>query len=192
MQAQNAQYRAAQRQYDILQNRRDLQSLAGALEQLLTAQRTVAEARAAEFRAIADYNNTLAGFQFAKGTIMQYDNVMIGEGALPEAARIRAVDHFRERTKALVMRERPGVEVAPAGVQNIERDPLSEVMPPLTDAPPTVLQMMNNRPSPPPMTPAVTVPAMPASRGSSPPPALLPGFTPGIPQRPAGMPPAPR
>ena len=38
---------------------------------------------AAEARAVADYNTALAIFEFAKGTIQQYNNVTIGEGPLP-------------------------------------------------------------------------------------------------------------
>ena len=39
------------------------------------------------------YNNALAGFEFAKGTIMQHDNVSIAEGPLPHCAQVRAVEH---------------------------------------------------------------------------------------------------
>src|SRR5262249_14908882 len=126
MRAQQAQFDAARQWYDILRSREDLQTKAGALEQLLSAQRTVADARAAEFRAIADYNIALAGFQFTKGSIMNYDNVVIGEGPLPEAAQIRATDHFRERTRAIVTRERDTHVEAPTGSFNIERDPVSD------------------------------------------------------------------
>src|SRR5262249_17806403 len=92
MKTQASHFAASRQWYDILRSREDLQTKAGALEQLLSAQREVADARSAEFRAIADYNIALAAFQFTKGSIMNYDNVVIGEGPLPEAAQIRATD----------------------------------------------------------------------------------------------------
>lgn len=78
----------------------------GTLDFLLEAQRVWADALRDEFSAIVNYNNSLAQFEFAKGTILQHDNVTIVEGALPQCAQVRAVDHFRERSKALVLRER--------------------------------------------------------------------------------------
>src|SRR5207249_4669785 len=65
-----------------------------------------ASALAQEYQAIAAYNNSLAAFEFAKGTIMKHDSVLIGEGPLPKCALVRAVEHERERTAALVLRER--------------------------------------------------------------------------------------
>ena len=37
---------------------------------------------------------------------MQHDNVIIAEGSLPHCAQVRAVEHERRRSKALVLRER--------------------------------------------------------------------------------------
>jgi outer membrane protein TolC len=73
---------------------------------LLDAERQFATALAQEAQAIVSYNNSLAAFEFAKGTIMQHDNVQISEGPLPQCAQARAVVHEEERTKALVARER--------------------------------------------------------------------------------------
>ena len=53
------------------------------------------------------YNSALANWEFAKGTIMAYNNVVISEGALPEAVQVRAVEHERQRSLALTLRERP-------------------------------------------------------------------------------------
>ena len=82
---------------------------------VLDAQRNFADALAAEFTAIVNYNNALAGFHFAKGTILQYDNVQIAEGALPGCAQVRAVEHFRQRDLALPLRERADPAVYQAG-----------------------------------------------------------------------------
>lgn len=85
----------------------------GTLDILLEAQRVWADALKAEYDNIVQYNSTLANFQFAKGTITQHLNVVISEGPLPQCAQIRAVEHERERSKALKLRERPGM-FAPA------------------------------------------------------------------------------
>jgi hypothetical protein len=73
---------------------------------LLTALTNYANALAAEYQFIAQYNIALATFEFDKGTIMQRDNVQIGEGALTDCAAVRAVDHEKERAAALILRER--------------------------------------------------------------------------------------
>jgi hypothetical protein len=82
------------------------------LNLLLESQRFWAEALATEYQAIVTYNNSICGWEFAKATIIQHDNVTISEGPIPVAAQKRAVEHLRERTKAIVLRER----AAPAGV----------------------------------------------------------------------------
>jgi outer membrane protein TolC len=79
----------------------------GTLDILLEAQRNWADSLASEYQAIVNYNNTLASFQFAKGTLMQYDNVVIGEGDLPEPIAVRADDNFRARQASLEKRTRP-------------------------------------------------------------------------------------
>ena len=84
----------------------------GTLDFLLEAQRIWADALRDEFGAIVRYNSALALFEFAKGTIMQHDNVVIAEGPLPKFAQVRAVDHYNERSKALVLRERDLVKPA--------------------------------------------------------------------------------
>lgn len=76
------------------------------LDILLRAQQDFADALRAEFAAIAAYNTGLARFEFAKGTLAQHDNVVVMEGPLPQCAQVRAVDHERERSVGLVMRER--------------------------------------------------------------------------------------
>src|SRR5262249_22023207 len=73
---------------------------------LLEAQRFWATALAAEYQNIYLYNATLARFEFAKGTILLHDNIMINEGPLPECARERAAEYRRQRERALVVAER--------------------------------------------------------------------------------------
>jgi outer membrane protein TolC len=77
----------------------------GTLDILLEAQRFWADALKAEFDNIVAYNNTLASFEFAKGTIQQHNNVVISDGPLPECAQVRAVEHERQRALGLVARQ---------------------------------------------------------------------------------------
>jgi outer membrane protein TolC len=74
---------------------------------MLEAQRFYAAALAAEYNSIRDYNQTLIAWEYAKGTIMQHDNVAINEGALPACVQARAVDHQRERKAAIDIHDRP-------------------------------------------------------------------------------------
>lgn len=130
----------------------------------LTVSQQLAAAVAAEARAVADYNTALAIFEFAKGTIQQYNNVTIGEGPLPPWVSKRAADHIRERTEhALKLREQPvppgtlpvgGHPTAPAGGTNTlanlpsvgnlppfaeKRDPVPEMLPPKLPAEPKLM-----------------------------------------------------
>jgi outer membrane protein TolC len=88
----------------------------GTLDILLEAQRFWADALANEYQAIVQYNNAICGFEFAKGSIMQHDNVYISEGPLPTCAQVRAVEHERQRTAGLVLREREN-PIAPAAMK---------------------------------------------------------------------------
>jgi len=81
---------------------------------LLEAQRRLATAQVKEYEAIANYNVTLARFEWAKGTILQNNNVYMSEGPLPEFVQKRAVEHERERTKAHLLRHRPLPVLHPA------------------------------------------------------------------------------
>ncbi len=77
------------------------------LDQLLEAQRFWANALSQEYLSIRDYNNALATFEFAKGTILARNNIVISEGMLPGFPQKRAVEHIAERNAALPIRERP-------------------------------------------------------------------------------------
>jgi outer membrane protein TolC len=76
------------------------------LDILLTAQSSWATALQGEYLAITNYNQALARFEFAKGTMLEHDNVVISEGPLPQCAQVRAVEHERQRAAAIVVRER--------------------------------------------------------------------------------------
>jgi hypothetical protein len=55
---------------------------------------------------ISRYNSALAKWEYAKGTLLRRNNVVIAEGPLPCCAQVRAVEHERERSKALEIRQR--------------------------------------------------------------------------------------
>jgi hypothetical protein len=99
---------------------------------LLQSQSQWADALRAEYASIVQYNNSLAAFEFQKGTVLRYDNVNIGEGPLPPAAQVRAIDHDKERSHALVLRQREaGVPRMPTtGIPVLGNDatPISAVM----------------------------------------------------------------
>jgi hypothetical protein len=65
------------------------------------------------YSAIVQYNNALATFEFAKGSILAHDSIYITEGPLPRCAQVRAVEHERQRTMAKVLKE-CGPAVQPA------------------------------------------------------------------------------
>jgi outer membrane protein TolC len=140
----------------------------GTLDVLLEAQRFWASALADEFTAIRDYNIVLAGFEFAKGTIMQHDNVIISEGALPACVQKRAVEHLRERSAALELRDHalPTPTCGPGGEHDVNTLPH-----PKDDAVPSLLEMPHAAPPPAtlPDMPGGGVPTMPT--GNSPAPA---------------------
>ena len=74
---------------------------------VLQVQQNTAQAIATEFQTIAQYNQAIAGLEWAKGTIQGYNNVMVGEGALPAHVNKKAADHFAARANALKLREHP-------------------------------------------------------------------------------------
>jgi outer membrane protein TolC len=135
----------------------------GTIDFLLESQRNWANALATEYDNIAQYNKVLAAFEFAKGTLLQYDNVIVSEGGLPRCAQVRAVEHERERSKALVVFEHaqpvahppccPDIEqIAPdvpkdiAGLPALPRD-RAPSLPSLTAAQPPVPEITEPMPN---------------------------------------------
>src|SRR5262249_29843432 len=70
---------------------------------ILEAQRFFSDALSAEYAAITEYNNSLARFEFAKGTMLTHNNIAISDGPLPCCAAEQAVEHHRKRNVALVI-----------------------------------------------------------------------------------------
>jgi outer membrane protein TolC len=126
----------------------------GTLDILLEAQRFWADALANEYSAIVGYQNALCAFEYAKGTILNHDNITIAEGAVPAGIQMRAVEHERERTRALILAERarpvPALAqpMQPAGVINFIPQNSAASLPVLwKDAPP--LKEAGELPAPP-------------------------------------------
>jgi outer membrane protein TolC len=80
------------------------------LIQLLDAQRAFSGSIEAEADALVSYNIVIAGYHLAKGTILQFNNITIGDGPLPAAIGERAADHFAARQAGLKVRERPALQ----------------------------------------------------------------------------------
>ena len=100
-----AEREAYSEQFLLLNALRRTKTTASEQPQLLEALRFWSQSRADEVSLIAQYNSALAGFEYKKGTLPQHDNVTIADGPLPGHAQVRAVEHERERTKAIVVRE---------------------------------------------------------------------------------------
>ncbi len=181
MQAQQAQRLANATQLQARFSAFQAGTTQGTIDVLLEAQRNWADSLASEYTAVVNYNTALAGFQFAKGTILEYDNVNIAESGLPQCVQVRAVEHIRERQKALELRERPNPAVYDAQIQGNC---------PVADAPNTLVGlpvMQNVPPSETPTAPPVYAPANPPG---APAPSAAPGYTPLIPINPPATPPA--
>ena len=100
---------------------------------ILQAQSDFAEALRQEHDAIANYNIAIAGLQYAKGTIMQYNNVQIADGPLPNCVLARAAEHYRQRGEDFVIRERdqlPTAEGPHALPSLLEHQPATPDTPP--------------------------------------------------------------
>ena len=100
---------------------------------ILTAQQQFAAALSSEHLAIANYNIAIAGLQYAKGTLMKYDNIFVADGPLPDQTLVRAVEHERQRTEGLIVRERATL---PSGDGPHPLPSLLEHQPPTPDTPP--------------------------------------------------------
>jgi len=146
---------------------------------VLTAQTQFAQALANEYSAIANYNMSLAAWQYAKGTILQYDNVRISDGPLPNCALVRAREHYKQQGDGFIARERatlPTSDKPPTLPSLLEHAPA-------TNVDPGVLPYMSTTPSMSPRTfdpAAPMLPLGPSTGAVQPnPPSLPAGWMPG-------------
>ncbi|MFL5241856.1 MAG: TolC family protein [Gemmataceae bacterium] len=144
------------------------------IEFLLQAQSAFADALANEYNFIAQYQNALVAWEFAKGTLMQYDNVVIGEGALPTCVQVRAVEHAEERARALVLRERAN----PVPYQPVCKEDPALKLPVLGDTAPSLPALMEKAPPLPRDKSGAVLPLPSGSKGVNPSDLKLTGYTP--------------
>lgn len=147
---------------------------------LLEAQRRLATAQVKEYEAIAEYNISLASFEYRKGNILSHNNVVIAEGQLPVCAEVRAVDHEQERARAHILREREPspLQVPARSTGQINQLPTRLEVP--SDLPPMYTPNFSQGPNsnPPQNAQAATVPAANAlAPASNPPAATIPTAT---------------
>jgi outer membrane protein TolC len=185
--AQRAQRQAAAQQLEA--RFKEFLAGRGTLDILLEAQRFWATALRAEYDAISSYNNCLACFEWAKGTLLQHDNVVITEGPLPQCAQVRATEHERERSKAFALRERANPILAP-GCCAEKGDPGLPQLP--EDRPasvPAALEGLKATPAPPETLPLPTPGTPPKPPTGDPGKAAAPGGA--APEKAPNLPPAP-
>jgi outer membrane protein TolC len=151
------------------------------LTAVLQAQTDFAFALQAEFDAIANYNIAIAGFQYAKGTIKEYNNIQIADGPLPNCTLTRAAEHQRQRTAGIVAVQRA---TPPAGAGPHPLPALLEHQPPTPKLPDDAAAPMMPAPVPvPPAAPAAPEKLPQGVPAQLPPGAMLPptGQTSGVP-----------
>ncbi len=162
------------------------------LNQLLVTQQSYVQALSNEYRLIGEYQKAIASLEFTKGTIQQYNNVNVAEGALPTNVQKKAADHFRERDAAIKLREHPAEVPLPSltNIQPIDLDKMVLPSAPPMDPPAKTADPLPVTPGSPPKQPisTTTVPtAIPLPTPKPISPINLPGtsgdgdaaFTPG-------------
>ncbi len=153
---------------------------------LLEAQRRLASAQVKEYEAIAEYNNALIRFQWAKGNTLRHNNIAVQDGPLPACSFTSAVENERNRTEAFVLRQKPDPVNTPGRM--IGTTP--NMAPPLP-IPPGLQQLVPKMTVPAPTTPEFTPPAPQQLPGTMLPqqqPQQAPGLTPFLPETPTPSP----
>lgn len=89
---------AAQRQVDAVKAAYDVGQVT--LDLLLDAQRRLADAESQYFRAVVDYNLSIATVHLRKGSLLEYNGVYLAEGPWPGKAYFDANKRGRERDAA--------------------------------------------------------------------------------------------
>jgi hypothetical protein len=102
------------------------------LDLLLDAQRRLADAEAAYFRALVDYNLALRQVHLRKGSLLEYNGVHLAEGPWPGKAYYDANERARERDAGLFIDygfQRPGPVSLGAVMQHTGETPSEETFP---------------------------------------------------------------
>jgi hypothetical protein len=85
--------------YELLRNGSNEPGTDSSVNLLLESQRFWTEALATEYQAITTYNNALAGWDYAKGTIMKHARVRFGTEPAEKSKIVRAVEREQKRTQ---------------------------------------------------------------------------------------------
>lgn len=102
------------------------------LDLVLDAQRRRAQAQIDYYRALGEYNKAIASVHFRKGSLLEYNNIMLAEGPWPEKAYWDALGHARERDASYYLNygwTRPGVSSQGPVSQQIGDMPFTEMGP---------------------------------------------------------------
>ncbi len=97
------------------------------LDLLLDAQRRRTDAEAAYFQALTQYNEAIVAVHLRKGSILEYNNIVLAEGPWPAKAYFDAQNHARQRDASHALHygyTRPNV---------ISRGPLENNVPPMSE-----------------------------------------------------------
>ncbi|HRX79597.1 MAG TPA: TolC family protein, partial [Pirellulaceae bacterium] len=82
------------------------------LDLVLDAQRRRAQAQIDYYRALSEYNKSIAEVHFRKGSLLEYNNIHLAEGPWADKAYWDAMEHARERDASYYLNygyTRPGV-----------------------------------------------------------------------------------
>ena len=101
---------AATRQVEAVQAAYDAGTVT--FDQLLDAQRRLAEAEVAYARSLVDYNRSIAQLHYRKGSLLEYNGVFLAEGPWPAKAYFDAHRRARQRDASIYLdygHSQPGV-----------------------------------------------------------------------------------
>lgn len=73
------------------------------IDLLLNSQRRRANAQADFYRAVAEYNKSIANVHFRRGSLLEYNNIQLAEGPWPQKAYWDALGRARERDASLYL-----------------------------------------------------------------------------------------
>lgn len=93
------QWQASEREVSVWENKLEIDSERAevVLDNLLRAQQRRADAQLSYYRALAEYNKSIAYIHYLKGSLLEYNNVMLEEGPWPQKAMWDALERARER-----------------------------------------------------------------------------------------------
>jgi outer membrane protein TolC len=118
------QWQASEREVSVWENKLEIDSERAevVLDNLLRAQQRRADAQLSYYRAISEYNKSIAYVHYLKGSLLEYNNIMLEEGPWPHKAMWDALERARERAAATYYDygvTRPGVISQGAAIQQM-------------------------------------------------------------------------